>query len=420
MIGAITDSIAVVILGGPFLAMLSILVFEVPRYLASTFAISLFGKNRRSTPDREVAISVVIPVRNGAGELAGTVLSLRSQSANIREIIVIDDGSSDGTLEVARDLQANGLVDHVIHHLERTGKSAAINHAARFATGELLLNIDSDTLLEGPDAVAELAGAFDDPTVAAASGNILVRNTEESLWTSFQGLEYLASITAGRSFLDIIDSIACCSGAFSMFRREVFLGAGGMNVGPGEDLEITLRLRRLGYRIRFVPQATAATRVPTTLPALARQRLRWDRDAVSTRLFMYGALSRGAPRESMGDVLQRLDFMVFEFYPSLLFLPYCIYVLYYFGPDAGSFFLGIYVVLFGLYVLNLSLVVLFTRHRLSLFDAAALLAMPLYQGLIIRSLRFYAFCTEVMFSASRRDDFVPERVRTALYGKAAR
>lgn len=413
------DSIALMVLGSPLLTLSFFIIFEVPRYFLSALAIGLFWVRRHSAPDHDASISVIIPVLNGAGELTDTVLSLRNQTANIREIIVVNEGSGDGTLEVAGDLLAKGLIDHIINHTQRAGKSAAINHAARFATGELLLNIDADTLLEGPEAVAELAGAFRDRTVGAASGNVIVRNTDESLWTSFQSVEYLMSITAGQSFLGVIDSIACCSGAFSMFRREIFIASGGMNVGPGEDLEMTLRLRRLGYRIRFVPQAAAATRVPATLAGLARQRLRWDRDAVATRLFMYGKRLGGSPSEGLGDVLQRLDFKVFEFYPLLLAPLYFTYVLYYFGEDAFGFVLGVYAALFVLNVLNLSIVILFTPHRLRLFDAAVALAMPLYQGVILRGLRFHAFFSEVMFGVSRRDDFVPLRVRSALYGKDA-
>ena len=67
------------------------------------------------------------------------------------------------------------------------------------------------------------------------------------------------SISAGRSVLDIVGAIACLSGACSTYRREIFLQQGGLDVGPGEDLEFTLRLRRLGYLVRFVPNAWVET-----------------------------------------------------------------------------------------------------------------------------------------------------------------
>ena len=415
LVHSIEESIAVVHYGGATLAMLSVLVFELPRYLISTLAIGLFGLGKQYASDCDTPISVIVPVCNGASGLRNTISSLRDQCANVIEIIVVDDGSQDCTLAIARALEASGEVNKVIHHAQRTGKSAAINHAARFASGELLVVIDSDTVLEGDDALACLAAAFNDPAVAAASGNISVRNTGDSLWTSFQGLEYLASITVGRSFLDLFDSVACCSGAFSMFQRKAFLSVGGMNVGPGEDLEITLRLRRLRYDVRFVPFARASTRVPTTFGNLVRQRLRWDRDAVSIRLFMYRQTFLGWFTERRGDTLQHLDFMIFEFYPSILLPFYVIYVLYLFGADTLYFLASLYVYLFTFYALNIVVIVLATRARLSLFDCLTLFGLPVYQGVILRALRFYAFISEVFFASSQRDDFVPQRVREALY-----
>lgn len=417
-VSTIRESIAIVQVGGPTLAILSVLVFELPRYLMSTLAIGVFGRHRDDPTDGTTSISVIIPVCNGAGGLLPTVLSLQDQRANVAEVIVVDDGSVDDTLSVARALRAAGLVSHVIHHVQRTGKSAAINHAARFARGDLVVVIDSDTVLERNDALARLAGAFAEPSVAAASGNITVRNATDSLWTSFQALEYLASITVGRSFLDIFNSVACCSGAFSMFRLHTFRAVYGMNVGPGEDLEITLRLRRLGLDVRFVPSAEASTRVPVTLGHLVRQRLRWDRDAVSIRLFMYRQTVLGLLRERLGDTLQRLDFMIFEFYPSILLPFYAIYVLSLFGSDTLYFLLGLYVYLFAFYALNIVVTVLATGARLSPFDGIALFGLPIYQGMILRCIRFYAFITEVFFASSQRDDFVPERVRRALYAGA--
>lgn len=417
MLKTIEDSIAIVHLASPFLAILSIIVFEVPRYLISTIAITFFGIRNQTKEDSDITITVIIPTFNGKESIRQAVSSLKIQSANIIEIIVINDGSTDATLSILRNLFTEKKIDYFLQHGTRTGKSAAINHAARFAKGDLLLIIDADTVMDDPSSVSRLAFAFNDPRTAAASGNITVRNSNDSLWTSFQSLEYLASITAGRSFLDVIDSVACCSGAFSMFRRDVFLWVGGMNVGPGEDLEITLRLRYLGYKVRFVAGAIAQTRVPVSFSALARQRLRWDRDALHNRLFVNAGYRKSLWAERLGDVLQKLDFMIFEYFPSLFFPFYCIYLGYYFGTDAFAFIMGIYLYLLGLYIFNLALVIISTRSQLTWFDGMALFGLPFYQGFLMRFVRFYAFVTEIFLSRSQRDDFVPPRVRTALYGQ---
>ena len=175
------------------------------------------------TPQETVRISVILPACNNGACLAATLRSLALQRANIVDIIVVNEGSTDDTLAIAQDYQRAGAITHVLNHVVRTGKSAAINHAARFARGDLLLILDVDTVLAERDSLGMLAAAFNDPAVAAASGNLMVRNQDQSLWTSLQSIEYLSSITAGRSFLDQLDSIACCSGAFSMYRRAVFV-----------------------------------------------------------------------------------------------------------------------------------------------------------------------------------------------------
>src|ERR1700720_2636814 len=209
--------------------------------------------------------------------------------------------------------RALGLVDTVICHGTRCGRSPAINAGARFASGDLILTVDADTVFE-PTAVARLAAAFSDPRVGGACCNIAISNESDSLWTGLQAVEYLMSISAGKSMLDISDAISCLSGACSMFRRDIFLRQGGLDVGPGEDLEFSLRLRRLGYALRFVPEAWAETDGPVTAISLLRQRARWDRDTLRIRLMMYGELRFFHRLERLPDTLQRLRFIVFRFF----------------------------------------------------------------------------------------------------------
>jgi cellulose synthase/poly-beta-1,6-N-acetylglucosamine synthase-like glycosyltransferase len=204
-----------------YLFAFSVLLFDIPRYTLSLVSLALFGAVRQDdrTPAVDASVSVIIPTFNGGSGLEPTVASLRRQTLLPVEIIVVDDGSTDKTRSIAERARALGLVDIVICHGTRCGRSAAVNAAARFARGDLLLTVDADTVFEST-AVARLAAVFSDPRVAGASCNIAIRNERDSIWTGLQSVEYLMSISAGRSILDVLEAIGCLSGACSMYRRE--------------------------------------------------------------------------------------------------------------------------------------------------------------------------------------------------------
>jgi cellulose synthase/poly-beta-1,6-N-acetylglucosamine synthase-like glycosyltransferase len=400
-----------------FLLGFSVLIFDIPRYTLSLVSLALFGLRRRRNrvSADSPSVSVIIPTFNGGSGLAPSIASLHRQTLRPLEIIVVDDGSTDETRAVAERARAQGLVDMVICHGTRCGRSAAINAAARFASGDLLLTVDADTVFE-PTAVAQLAAAFADRRVAGASCNIAISNQHDSLWSGLQSVEYLMSISAGRSILDVVDAIACLSGACSMYRRDIFLQQGGLDVGPGEDLEYSLRLRRLGYLIRFVPEAWAETIGPTTAISLLRQRARWDRDAMRIRFLMYGELSLFHPFERLPDTLQRLDFILFDLIPTLSLPFYLIYVILLFGDQAALFLVSIYFVLLWISIFNMGLAFVMFNRSVGLFGLGAALIFPLYQGIYLKCARFFSYSSEIIFATSRHDDFVPPRVRRALFG----
>ncbi|WP_457152615.1 glycosyltransferase family 2 protein [Mesorhizobium sp. P5_C1] len=402
-----------------FLLAFSALIFDIPRYTLSLVSLVLFGTWRKSQygPVRSdhPSVSVIVPTFNGGAGLHPTIASLHRQTQRPVQIIIVDDGSTDDTRATAEQARALGLVDMVICHGTRCGRSAAINAAARFASADLLMTVDADTIFEST-AVERLASVFSDPRVGGASCNIGIVNESESLWTGLQSIEYLMSISAGRSVLDIVGAIACLSGACSTYRREVFLRQGGLDVGPGEDLEFTLRLRRLGYVVRFVPNAWAGTLGPVSGVSLLRQRARWDRDALRVRLMMYRELGLFQGRERLRDSLQRLDFIIFDLVPTLSLPFYLAYVVLLFGSQAFTFLVAIYVLLLWLSFFNMALALVMFNRSASFFGLGLALIFPFYQGVYLKCARFFSYSSEIIFATSRHDDFVPPRVRRALFG----
>jgi cellulose synthase/poly-beta-1,6-N-acetylglucosamine synthase-like glycosyltransferase len=403
----------------PFIVSFGALIFDIPRYTLSLFALALFGARRIRRPGRPLAgtrtVSVIMPTFNGGAELGRTIASLHRQTVRPVEIIVVDDGSTDETRAIAEQARARGLVDMVICHGTRCGRSAAINAGARFASGDLLFAADADTVFE-PDVVERLAAVFHDPRVAGACCNIAIANERASIWTGLQSVEYLMSISAGKSVLDLLGAVSCLSGACSMYRRDLFMAQGGLDVGPGEDLEFSLRLRRLGHVVRFLPEVWAETSGPVSAISLLRQRARWDRDALRIRFMTYGELSLFHPLERLSDTLQRLDFIVFDLVPTLSFPFYLAYLVLTLGADAGAFLATVYFLLLWISLLNMALGSIMFRRTTSLFGLAVSPIFPFYQSIYLKCARFFSYSAEIIFAASCRDDFVPPRVRRALLG----
>lgn len=398
-----------------YLLLLFLFIFDIPRYLLATFA-SIFIRPWASldSDTYQPKVSVIISVHNATQNFITNLQAIKTQTLKPFEIIVVNDGSTNETAEILQRGYKAGLIDSIITHSMRCGKSASINHAVRFARGELILNLDDDTLLKST-TLHRLSLAFRDPKVAIASGSLFVRNKDESLVTSLQAIEYMTSMAEGRFMLNLFDAVSCCSGALSMFRRSIYMAIGGNNVGPGEDLELTMRLRKLKFKIAFIHDAQASILGPSTFLGLIKQRLRWDRDSLCIRVNMYKELSLHQFYEANTDVLARMDFIIFEFIPTLIFPFYLIYIFMIFGNLFFIYLFSIYILVLGFYIVNIALVMLIFRYRLNLFDLAALLIFPLYQGIIMKLVRFIAFSSEILFSTSHDDDYVPKRIRHALY-----
>jgi cellulose synthase/poly-beta-1,6-N-acetylglucosamine synthase-like glycosyltransferase len=281
-------------LAGFVLLALPMLLLDAPRALvASTVLLGLraLGLPRGDHGLQQAFIatrprvSVVVAAYNEAGSLAATIDSLLELRWPGLQIVVVDDHSGDGTYERARPYADRGEITLVRNSSAsgRGGKPAAINLGLRFATGDFLVLIDADSSFDR-NLLLHLIGPFHDQRVGAVAGNIKVRNPRASFWTRMQAIEYLLVIGLNKRWLDLLRMNYIASGACGAYRRTALAPFMGCDVETAEDLDNSLKVRRDGWQLRFAPLAVCMTDVPETLPQLARQRVRWDRDLVRVAL----------------------------------------------------------------------------------------------------------------------------------------
>jgi len=218
-------------------------------------------------------VTVLIPAHNEESVIVQTVQSVLLSDLEDIHVIVVDDGSKDRTLEL---LQRNfGRHVHVqIIHQSNRGKAAALNNAMSHALTEIVVTIDADTEIE-PNAIRKLLRHFSNPKVGAVAGNVKVGNRSRWL-TRWQALEYVTSQNMEKRAFDLLNCITVVPGALGAWRKQAIEAAGGITADTvAEDADLTIAIRRLGWRITYDEEAIAWTEAPETPGQLIRQRFRW-------------------------------------------------------------------------------------------------------------------------------------------------
>lgn len=218
-------------------------------------------------------VSVIVPAYNEGQVITRTITSLLSQDYPALEVVLVDDGSTDDTLVAARTLEGDPRLRVITQ--TNGGKSSALNHGIRDATGEIIVVVDADTLLAA-DAIRHLVQPLADRRVGAVAGNAKVGN-RVNLVTRFQAVEYITSQNLDRRAFVLLNCITVVPGAIGAWRRDAVLAAGGFRTDTmAEDQDLTLTLLRHGHRVALADRAIAWTEAPETLDALLRQRFRWS------------------------------------------------------------------------------------------------------------------------------------------------
>jgi len=224
-------------------------------------------------PDPLPGVTVLIPAYNEESVIVQTVTSVLLSDVTDIHVIVVDDGSADRTLELLNSNFGNNRAVQIMHQANR-GKAAALNNALSHARTDIVVTIDADTEIE-TDAIPKLLRHFSDPTVGAVAGNVKVGNRSRWL-TRWQALEYITSQNMEKRAFDLLNCITVVPGALGAWRKKAIENSGGITADTvAEDADLTIAIRRLGWRVTYDEEAIAWTEAPETAGALIRQRFRW-------------------------------------------------------------------------------------------------------------------------------------------------
>jgi cellulose synthase/poly-beta-1,6-N-acetylglucosamine synthase-like glycosyltransferase/peptidoglycan/xylan/chitin deacetylase (PgdA/CDA1 family)/spore germination protein YaaH len=224
-------------------------------------------------------VAILIPAYNEEKVIERTIrAALRSTYRNLR-VIVIDDGSTDGTLDVAHKCfpreTASGRL--LVLTKPNSGKAEALNFGLQHLDEdeEIFVGIDADTVI-ARDAVTLLVPHFINPKIGAVAGNAKVGN-RVNLWTRWQALEYITSQNFERRALNTLGAVSVVPGAIGAWRISAVREAGAFHTDTvAEDADLTMALLRNGYRVEYEDMALAYTEAPVNANGLMRQRFRWS------------------------------------------------------------------------------------------------------------------------------------------------
>ncbi|MEJ7840712.1 MAG: glycosyltransferase [Rubrobacter sp.] len=331
-------------------------------------------------------VSVIVPAYNEEATIAESVRSFLTLRYPLHEVVVVNDGSKDRTIEVLlrefdlhesdqplrmeldtapiRGVYASDTERLVVVDKENGGKADALNVGVCAARYPLVCNLDADIILEEDALLRAARPMIESREVAAVGGIVRVANgcefergrlvkvkTPKKALPNFQIVEYLRAFIASRTAWSKLNCLLIISGAFGMFRRRDVIAAGGyLHETVGEDMELVTRMHRVlrengrRYKILFIPDPVAWTEVPDTLRVLGRQRNRWHRGLMDTLVRHKKMLLR--PRYGTVGLIAMPYFFLFEFLgPVVELFGYVAFVLglllgYLNLPFAIAFFLA--------------------------------------------------------------------------------
>ena len=243
-------------------------------------------------------VSVIVPAYNEKEGIEAAVRSLAGGDYPHIEVVVVDDGSTDGTAALVEQMR---LPNVRVVRVPNGGKSNALNTGVALARHDLIVTVDGDTIFE-PDSIRELVQPFADPRVGAIAGNVKVGNRERMV-AAWQHIEYVIGFNLDRRLYEVLGCMPTVPGAIGAFRREALAQVGGISDETlAEDTDVTIALLREGWKVVYAENAKAWTEAPATLEQLYRQRYRWSYGTMQAMWKHRRALVESGPSGRFGRV----------------------------------------------------------------------------------------------------------------------
>ncbi len=231
-------------------------------------------------------VSIIVPVYNEARMIGESIKSLLELDYSNYEIIIVNDGSTDDTKDVAESMvgyRKGRLSDIKVSLINQPngGKSRALNAGIKHSNAEIILCMDGDSQLS-PEAVKFAVRHFENPEIGAVAGNVKVLNRKKFL-TDLQALEYIEGLNMARSAQSFIRLVNIIPGPIGLFRRTALVDSGYYsNDTFAEDADLTLKILANGWKIYYEPASVSYTEAPESLQQLLKQRYRWTRGIIQS------------------------------------------------------------------------------------------------------------------------------------------
>ena len=295
----------------------------IPGFMNSFLLCSLLLDNRptakyfNSYPD----VTILVAAYNEAPSIKETLLSLINQDyLGLINITVINDGSSDATLNEVKKLQVNHPTLKLIDLGNNGGKAAALNVGLKDSSTDLIITVDGDCWIKS-DGVGHLVNRYlSDPAgTKAVAGAILIRNSRENWITKAQEWDYFLGIAAIKRIQSLFQGTLVAQGAFSLYERASLIEVGGWPKTVGEDIVLTWKILAAGHRVGHAEDACAFTRCPNSIKQFVRQRQRWSRGMIEA--FKANPKILFKPRYSLLYILWNTQFPLMDIAYTIGFIP---------------------------------------------------------------------------------------------------